>query len=476
MIISTVSVIDLEENMGLRDDLTDLVEKLNHIHSTTFNWSEERDFPDYFTAKNGAHVHFTTAARKATQKISETLYANRPADSIKIELSNYGKIIQQLVADLYAEDEFSNFSATGDMDVIGKLKALAEERFPPSDQIYTHYFPAWTVGFERLAPLKLGPVTFWNRTDWINAVDFPPRGKEEYLNATEANLNWKSLLIEALQRPKAEVELDGLAAPMYTAISTCPALLGITIKGYEKDLSRKLAKLVCKTALDSVSLTLGASEFFYQQALAEERLPPVGSDSIIETNGFLWLPGSSLSKRIPILSGKLLEKASDDIAPILPAISSILEGLVSPNAHSHPKLAHRWATALDWFGEANRESSDLIAVAKLGTCLDVLACGGQNAGICEMIVNLTGKSRDTIVVNGDRQRTLQQLVKEIYDDGRSKILHGTHVDRLKSLARERHQAAHLAKIALLECALRLPHYSGIDSDKAFRTMAPGPKN
>ncbi|MEB3736070.1 HEPN domain-containing protein [Halopseudomonas pachastrellae] len=155
---------------------------------------------------------------------------------------------------------------------------------------------------------------------------------------------------------------------------------------------------------------------------------------------------------------------------IIPAFAAILDGLLDPSSHPHPKLANRWATALDWFGEGNRESSDAIALAKLGTCLDVLCCGGKNDGIREMVIHLTGTSSETQVVRGNRPRTLKQLVKDIYDHGRSQILHGTHYDRLESFAAERQYATYLARIVLIECAVRLQHYGGSDEDKAFRTI------
>ena len=460
--------------MGLKDDLKDLVGELNRIHSGAFSWSEEFAFPDFVTAENGKQRHFTSKARFALRRVSETLHTNRPSESVKIEIASYENVIRQVVADLHARDEFADFYEKGEKAVIGKLKALAEERLPRTEQEYTHYFPAWTVGMEKNAPLKLGPVTFLNRIDWIDLVDFSSNAKVHFLGSAEANFRWKDLLKDALKHPLGDTQLDGLASPIYGAICNCPALLSVTIRGYEKGFSRKLAKLVCKTALDSISLALGAPEFFHQQALYEERLPPIGSESLMESNGYLWLPGISLGKRIPHLSMHHVDQALVDIAPILPALASILDGLVTPAGHPYPKLANRWATALDWFGEGNRESNDPIAVAKLGTCLDVLACGGKNEGISQMVINLTGTSGDTLVVQGDKPLTLRQLVKEIYEDGRSKILHGTHFDRLKSFERERQQAAFLARIALIECARRLLHYSGNDSDIAFRTMAPVP--
>lgn len=457
--------------MGLRDDLKVLVDELNRVHSGAISWHEEFDLPDFVTAENGMQRHFTRNARAALMQLSITLHENRLFDAPKIEIVNYEKLVRQVVADMHAEGEFAEFCEDEDKASVKKMKALIEERLANIAQEYTHYFPAWTVGFESAAPFKLGPVSFLTRVEWINSVDFSQGGKDCYLSLPEANNRWKEILKDALECPRDSAPLEGVAQGVYDAISKCPSLLKVTIRGYEREFSRKLAKLVCKTALDTVSLGLGASEFFYQQALYEERLPPLGSTSLMESNGFLWLPGHSLSKRIPHLSADRANQALADMAIILPAFAAILEGLVNPADHKHPKLANRWATALDWFGEGNRESSDAIAVAKLGTCLDVLACGGKNEGIAQMVIHLTGTSGDTMVVQGARPRTLKQLVKDIYEDGRSKILHGTHFDRLESFARERQHAAYLARVVLIESAMRLQHYSGNDEDKAFSRMA-----
>ena len=323
---------------------------------------------------------------------------------------------------------------------------------------------------ERASPFSLGPVTFFNRTDWIDSVDFPQQGKDNYLSQPEANHRWKEILKNALQKPNDGSPIKGLANAVYSAVAECPALVKVTVRGYERKFSRKLARLVAKTALDAISLGLGASECFLQQAIQDERLPPVGSNSLIETKGFLWLPGTSLGGRIHSLSPERVKQAFVDMNEILPAFAAILEGLVDPANHTYPKLANRWATALDWFGEGNRESSDAIALAKLGTCLDVLCCGGKNVGIRDMVVHLTGTDSETQVIQGSRPRTLAQLVKDIYDHGRSKILHGTHYDRLESFSAERKQAAYLARIVLIESAVRLLSYGGPDEDKAFRTI------
>ncbi len=456
--------------MGLKEDLKELIDELDRIHSGSFDWSKNYEFPDFVTTEGEIQRHFTKAARVALRRVATTMHANRPKENVKVEIGAYETVVRHVVAELHARDEFSEFGATGEKTIIKKLKILVDECLPTAEQEYTHYFPAWTLGMERRKPFKLGPITFFSRMDWLDAVDFSHGAKETYLGVPEANYRWKEMVRDALRLPKGITPLDGLAAPIYGAISTCPALLGVTIRGYEKNFSRKLARLACKAALDAISLAFGSPAFFHQQALQEERLPPVGIDSLMECNSHLWLPGTSLGKRIPHLTAQTVDQAMIDLEPLFPAFASILDALVHPMTHSYPKLSNRWATALDWFAEGNRESSDSIALTKIGTCLDVLANGGKTDGILVMVVNLTGASEDTIVIHGDNPLTLRGLIEDTYEYGRSQILHGNHVDRLKSFETERTQAAQLAKFVLIEAARRLVHYAGPDENTAFRTI------
>ncbi len=426
--------------------------------------------PDFVTTDSGAQRHFTTKARKLLADVAKVIYSNNSSISRVIEFGNFETIVRQAVADLHAAGAFDDSIDGFASDAKEKLVTEVALRVSKLGKEYTHYFPAWTLGMERQAPFQLGPVTFFIRDQWIDLVDFPESAKDNYLNEKSANYKWRKIVKKALGRPRRKVSLPGLAGVVYAAVSQCPSVLAVTIAGFEKDLSRKLAELVCKTALDAISLAFGGSEFFHQQAMRDERLQPVGSERLTESNGFLWLPGISLGPRIPHLSyGRVIE-ALAKMGGLLPSFSSILDALVDPASHAHPKLAQRWATALDWFAEGNREKSDAIALAKIGTALDVLACGGKFGGICDMVIHLTGVAGDKEVISGKQPKTLSSLVKSIYDDGRSKILHGNHYERMKSFQQERQHAAFLARVVLIEAAIRLNKYSGADVDDAFRTI------
>ncbi|EKB1979576.1 hypothetical protein ONF77_001455 [Vibrio parahaemolyticus] len=459
--------------MSIREHLTALVVELKFIHSKEFSWGSEHGLPCFVTDDtHGYQISFTPAANEHLRNLATVIFENRKKGLPRIELESYMKVTQQVVANMFVEDAFDKEYMAGDKTAIQELKCKIERVISDNVTSFTHYFPAWTLGVESEAPFELGPITLITRENWIDLVDFPRSGKDNYLGEREANHNWKTLVKEALNNPEHQEKIPGLGSDIYHAVKDCPSLVKVTITGFERDYSRKLARIVAKSALDSLSLLLGGRSSFLQQALYEERLGPINIYRLIETNGNLWLPGSRLSERFNGISRAKLEEAMSTIESFIPSIASILEGLLLPEQHSYPKLAVRWATALDWFGEACRESSDAVAIAKLGTSLDVLSNGGKYGGISDMVSILLGVDGQEVVVKGDKPKTLDQLIKQIYDDGRSKVLHGTYYDRLESLEAERKIAYEVTRNTLISAAMCLYDYKGNDNDKAFRNMQP----
>ena len=456
--------------MSLKCDLKALVEELDRTHGERFSVAGS-GIPSFVTARSGAQRFFTTAAGSMLRTVATTMFQNRSASAIRVEIAAFTKVVTQVVADLHAEGAFAEAGQDRDGRALGVLKAEVESRLEQAGQVYTHHFPAWTQGFERIDPIRLGPVKFASRKDWVAAVDFPEIAKDQYLNEALANHRWKEIVLDALGKPHSEVELTGLAGLVYDVIRGCPAVLSVTIQGFEQNFSRKLARIVCKAALDATSLFFQNSEQFRQQTLHDERLPPLASSSgFIESNGYLWLPGLTLNRH-PVMPYEVARGVWDGMAEFHAPVGEILRALVEPSIHPHPRLASRWATALDWLAEGCREASDAVALAKVGTSLDVLSAGGKNRGILSMVEHLTGLKGEKQVMNSGEPMTLAQVIKAIYDQGRSQILHGTHHDRLKSFVRERAQAEQIATSVLLQAALRLHGYKGTDNDdKAFSTM------
>ena len=156
----------------------------------------------------------------------------------------------------------------------------------------------------------------------------------------------------------------------------------------------------------------------------------------------------------------------------IPKFTNILNNLEKKSEESHPILAMKWVFALNWYAEGMRETNDSIALAKLASCLDTLSSNGRRRGITELLCNVYGHEKDSTLFEdaGSRPITVSMFVAQFYDDGRSRILHGTLENMLESFEIDRNRLAKVAREVLLDLANRLYIYKGEDSEQAFRTM------
>lgn len=458
--------------MSIKEHLTNLIVELHNTHSSEFSWTEEHGFPDFITDETHQfQIHFTRNALQHLNKLSLILYQNRPKNNIKIELDAFAKSTKQVIANMFALGKFDNNSLEGDRTINKELKQLIEENIKNQTATFTHYFPAWTLGLESDKPYEFGPVTIYSNKDWLSTVDFPQHAKDMYFGGKDVNERWKETVVKLLDGEDPCDLPPSLATDIYRVIKDCPSLVKVTISGFEKNFSRKLALIIAQAALDAISLLFKNDKLFLQQAIYGERVVPFHSYRLMETDSFLWSPGWALSKRVNSHSKAVLLDHIAKAQFAIPSLVSILNGLLTPEEHAYPKLTMRWATALNWLAEGCRESNDAIAIAKLGSSLDVLSCGGKADGISKMVSNLLRTAEDSIVLE-EKGTTLNAFIKQIYDDGRSQILHGTYCDRLKSFEKERAHAFTVASTVLMNAAICLSDYKGTDEDKAFRTMRP----
>lgn len=443
--------------MKIKDLLAKIIFELGNFDNFGFN---------FMTSRNGRQCSFTPKAISLFYHLSEAIY-NNDSDYKTIELEKFINIVKQCTIDFYTEDKFIGFESNS-TSIIQELKQYIKTTSMNQITTYTHYVPVHTLGFEKVKTLELGDISIISIDNWIDTINLTGR---ECFN----NFNWRQYLKDRLNKSNTETPEEPcswIIESIFNAIEKAPAMVKVTISNLEKDYSCKLANLIAKTTLDSISLLFN-KDVFYQQILLSERIVPIMTHGIIETDGNLWLPSSSLSPRVPIISPKKANEVlkKDDNKKYVQAISKILLALQQPEKVQYPKLSSRWATALDWYAEGVREQSDAIALTKIATSLDVLSNGGKYAGILDMLKGIYNISEDDIILKDIRKEiSLKEFVKEIYNSGRSQILHGTHYERLKSFKRQREQASIITRTALFGCLSLLDKYTGEDLEGGFREL------
>lgn len=101
-----------------------------------------------------------------------------------------------------------------------------------------------------------------------------------------------------------------------------------------------------------------------------------------------------------------------------------------------------------------------MAVAKLGTYLDVPSSGGKFAGVLGMVSHILELDPQEIVTSHAPGWTRHRLVEKIYDSGRSQILLGSRYDRLGPMIELRGLAVSVAMRVLFTAGNRLINYQG----------------
>lgn len=443
------------------DEIEQLVAQLQRVNSKDFDWSAEGEFPNFVTV-GGGQCHFSGQAQLSLSRIGRIIHSNRRATDVRIEAAELIKLLRSVVAHAYAE----GLLRLGDKAAIRAGKHVLLERLEAkikevADPII-HFFPAWTTGLERKGPVFLGPVRVLSVSDWLKTVEIFSGPDDDLIDPC-----WKQAVQGNAARP-TDARTNLLLGAVEESLGTCNAVVAVSIKGFEQEFSRKLAHIAAKNCLDILSLLHETPDTFVTQGLVEDRLQPLDTRTLSEIDGFLSISGNT--KLRPRLGGSRFGAVMERISELSGSISQVVGAVLTAPDVAHPQLCARWSMALHWFAEGCREPDDAVAVAKIGASLDVLSGGDKASGIRRTVCCLLGLDSDAVVTKWPEPKTLKKWVDDIYEKGRSQILHGNHVDRLKSFAEMRQVAQQLCGITLRISLERLCSYDGADVPRAFQTM------
>jgi hypothetical protein len=392
-----------------------------------------KDASGLVTAETGEEVHLTNACVRALETVAVALFEGDATVRARITRKAFESVARDVFANCCVDPDFG-------LDASKRLgtfrRRILEHLEDQTLCAYPHAFPAWTLGLERENAFSLGPATIETKEQWLARIKIA-EGQKEHVIA---------------------------------ALGDCTSVITVSVQGKDISLSRETAWYVARLTLDGLALWFGRPDLLRQLLLADERAVPVRTRTLTYLESVGWAVGGTANPRgwifEPIDTADFTRKMRVQLAAVGGALQSLVEGI--PTRHA-PDLDRRWLTALFWYGEACREPHTFVAIGKLGVCLDVLSGGGEVMGILAMATNLTGKKPDDVVVPG-RSMTLKRMVKAIYSEGRSQILHGGRLGLLEPLEPILSYASDLARVALQVAVVRLDSYRGLDEKEAFRTM------
>lgn len=251
--------------------------------------------------------------------------------------------------------------------------------------------------------------------------------------------------------------------------ASAPWIGSVSIKERSYERSIEHASICIRVALDALALPLSLSQS------REIRGP---SDSFearrVETttrfqNGFVGWSGSR--EVFGLRSSKdEIERFLGEAKTYFQQVGDIVEILTGREEGGiYQSLKRRWIESMYWFGDSRRSQDDFIGIVKIGIALDILSGGGQYAGIVQLCQKLWGVGKGDVISSDGR--TVEKIVDQIYQKGRSQISHGGRFGLLEDLPILRLDADKFASKTLMMFAENLHSYSGPDDPRAFRAAA-----
>ena len=160
--------------MDMKYDLKQLIEELDTVHEDGFfsrnQLGEHEVFLNFNTARNGFQRHFSKAALKAISSLTRQLHESDVAISSVIEVKGLETHVRQCIANLHAEEVIDPTQMDGPDGAYEKFLKEVHESLSQLHTVFTHFFPAWTLGMEHDRPFVIGPVTVMTRDQWLDSV------------------------------------------------------------------------------------------------------------------------------------------------------------------------------------------------------------------------------------------------------------------------------------------------------------------
>jgi hypothetical protein len=340
----------------------------------------------------------------------------------------------------------------------GDLKELNRE--------LAHLFGAWVIQGDTIPSIDIGPVRFSLRAQWVR--DAVAAGVLTESRASRLSYHWEH---GGTVDPDAAEGIEGYTVKeIADAVGPCPWVCAVRVYGHTHTRSRQKALLAARITLAAISLAWDDPS---HQAKETGLIYDIGPHRIRHTvmlgNHFVGADHESLRRlgRFLTIGDATAFKANTSLR--LETVGAALDTFLSTNPIGPKRLLEEaLCHALIWFGEACNEPLEFMSIVKFVAALDTLAKGRQVRGICEL-VQRRYPVRDMEAPFLSDGTSARQLVEQIYETGRSRIVHGTRSSLIDDLEQLRARAELLATIVLRACTHWLDSYTGPDDVDAFAT-------
>ncbi|MYD93135.1 MAG: hypothetical protein F4Y02_05465 [Chloroflexi bacterium] len=303
---------------------------------------------------------------------------------------------------------------------------------------------------------SIGPVDFSPRRQWLDRRR--RNGSVSQVTASRLERAWNGGNLRKRKPSRDQILESGVTE----TVSDCEWVCSVSVGPAGEDAGLRKALIGMRLAVATIALAWERPSWVVDEVLIVfDRNPHLQQHMVFYPQGGF----RSGSRRAGTRRG-LSWVEPDDWQRLLAGRRNVFDcageaicyvtGMGGPT--KRPKMMSTVFQALHWLHEGCREDDDAMAIVKFCSSMDALACGGAQCGIKAL-----GRARFTI----RDEAGFDNLVKEIYGDGRSATVHGRNEELTHDWSGKRHDAERLARELLVSCMIWAEQHRDCDDPRAL---------
>jgi hypothetical protein len=406
----------------------------------------ESELPLFISAGEAGSIFITKIIEQKITQIAELYRENDSEIKHKFQLDDIRKFIRREIGPILADIDLTDDVKKGAEEVIQslniKMKSLSSKIF------YGEVIYGCTIFKEQYTDcITIGPVIFETREKWVSRKMIDDSISK--ITGRRLQKIWNKQIQGKRKHSDDQIAESHILQTIDGASSVC----SVKIDGLAMKSTEVRALLAAKIAITAISLLWKSPARAIKSInLMSETKPTrqiwlaLGANRrIASSQGWSQHPAPiSLNadewKQIRVDNEEFFNFCGEVAAYTLNEKNKIRRRTVL-SALSQSML---------WLHDAYREKQDYKSIIYYAAALDALSGGKKLNGICKLFNERTNIMDADIVVKTDNI-SLRELLKKIYDAGRSRIIHGTVEDIAEDWTKTRSHAEQITRMIMHKC-------------------------
>ena len=424
--------------------LSEIIKNIDNLPSGSF-WirdlkEEKFRFPVWLSVGNGEQIHITPEIDGMLVRFSKLLmmvyFQPRQSDFTHAEWNSlvkrvFGKCFRKFFLEECTRRDTEAFLEELKQAISDLIRDIREREY---------VFGCHFCSISEFEPLSIGPVRFEPKLTWLTRIH--QSGGISKISRVRIEKAWQGKKLRRRKQSWDEVNERQILA----STEGCDFVCSVAVGPMGDNAGKQKALVAARLATTAVALAWKRATWALSYINLTYDRQPYHRENLVTSSGKSFGWHSSLSYipgGIKSLNAAQWDTLRTDFGELHACAGQAIRYLTHGKAAvSKPKLMEALFQSLLWFYEGCRDDVDSMAIVKFCSAMEALACGRNVRGILNL-----AKARLRIRDEDQFGKDLRSL----YQEGRSRTVHGTN-DRLgRDWSDSRDHAEQLAQACLISC-------------------------